>query len=106
MFHAWNHSWVRSFEKLNRREWFRTWSIQLHLYQQGSRLRGTHRGDFVSRDVSGRVEGSTIRIRSSYTEEHGDSLACSFNGRLAGDVLSGTLDMGEYLAARWTARRS
>lgn len=77
----------------------------LHLNQQGSRIEGTHQGDFVSRDLTGRVEGDTVRMRSAYTEERGDSLVFNFSGRLSGDEMSGTLDMGEYLLGKWTARR-
>ncbi len=77
----------------------------LHLHQQGSRLEGTHQGDYVSRDLSGSIDGDRVEFASSYTEQHGDSLMYHFSGRLAGDALSGTLDMGEYLAAKWTARR-
>ena len=77
----------------------------LHLRQQGNRIEGTHQGDYVARDASGAIEGDDVRIASSYTEEHGDNLAFTFSGKLAGDTMSGTLDMGEYLSATWTARR-
>jgi hypothetical protein len=46
-----------------------------------------------------------VRLRSNVSEEGGDSLGFSFSGKLAGDQLSGTLDMGEYLSATWTATR-
>jgi L-seryl-tRNA(Ser) seleniumtransferase len=77
----------------------------LHLKQAGNRLEGSHHGDFVSRDLSGTIDGNTIQISSSYTERHGDALSFRFTGTVAGDSMSGTLDMGEYLTATWTARR-
>ena len=77
----------------------------LHLKQSGTRLEGSHQGDFVSRDLTGTIEGNTVQISSSYTERHGDALSFRFTGTVAGDAMSGTLDMGEYLAARWTAKR-
>jgi L-seryl-tRNA(Ser) seleniumtransferase len=77
----------------------------LHLKQQGNRIEGTHQGDFVSRDLGGSIEGDQVRLASSYTERHGDSLNFQFSGKAAGDEISGTLDMGEYLEARWTAKR-
>lgn len=77
----------------------------LHLTQKGAEIAGTHQGDFVSRDLRGSMEGDNVRINSFYTERHGDSLMFEFNGRLANGELSGTLDMGEYLQAKWTARR-
>jgi hypothetical protein len=44
-------------------------------------------------------------MASSYTERHGDALSFRFNGDVSGDQMAGTLDMGEYLTAGWTARR-
>ena len=77
----------------------------LHLKQTGSRVEGSHQGDFVSRDLTGTIEGKAVQIASSYTERHGDSLSYRFSGNVEGDAMSGTLDMGEYLAAKWTAKR-
>jgi L-seryl-tRNA(Ser) seleniumtransferase len=78
---------------------------KLHLRQQGNRIEGTHQGDFVSRDLSGSIEGERVRMFSTYTERHGDSLMFAFTGEVYGDEISGTLDMEEYLMAKWTARR-
>ena len=77
----------------------------LFLTQAGNRLEGSHQGDFVSRDLTGTIEGNTVQIFSSYTERHGDALSFRFAGAVQGDGMSGTLDMGEYLTAKWTARR-
>ena len=77
----------------------------LHLKQTGSRFEGTHQGDFVSRDLSGTIDGNRVQLSSSYTERHGDSLSFRFSGTVAGDTMAGTLDMGEYLSAKWTAKR-
>ena len=77
----------------------------LHLKQAGNRLEGSHQGDFVSRDVAGTIDGSAVQISSTYTERHGDALSFRFTGTVDGDAMSGTLDMGEYLAATWTAKR-
>jgi L-seryl-tRNA(Ser) seleniumtransferase len=77
----------------------------LHLRQVGSRVEGTHQGDFVSRDLSGTIDGGRVQLSSAYTERHGDSLNFRFTGNVAGEEMTGTLDMGEYLAAKWTAKR-
>jgi L-seryl-tRNA(Ser) seleniumtransferase len=77
----------------------------LHLKQQGNRVEGTHQGDFVSRDLGGMIDGDHVRLQSSYTERHGDSLNFQFEGKATADGISGTLDMGEYLQARWSAKR-
>jgi L-seryl-tRNA(Ser) seleniumtransferase len=77
----------------------------LSLWQQGTRIEGSHRGNFVSRDLSGSIDGEAVRLSSSYDEEHGDALSFTFTGKVTGDQMSGTLDMGEYLGATWTATR-
>jgi seryl-tRNA(Sec) selenium transferase len=77
----------------------------LHLRQRGNDIDGTHQGDFVSRDLSGSIDGNTVKLRSAYGEEHGDALNFAFTGTVTGDEIAGTLDMGEYLLATWTAAR-
>jgi hypothetical protein len=46
-----------------------------------------------------------VKLHSAYDEEHGDALHFSFTGAVTGDEIAGTLDMGEYLSANWTAKR-
>jgi seryl-tRNA(Sec) selenium transferase len=82
-----------------------TSSHTLHLWQRGAEIDGTHQGDFVSRNVSGTIDGSVVRLQSTYGEENGDALMFTFTGTVTGDDIAGTLDMGEYLNARWMARR-
>ena len=77
----------------------------LHLRQRGNDVDGTHQGDFVARDLTGTISGSDVRLRSNYGGQTGDSLSFTFTGKLSGDEMAGELDMGEYLSARWTARR-
>jgi L-seryl-tRNA(Ser) seleniumtransferase len=74
-----------------------------HLRQRGNDLDGTHQGDFLSRDLRGTIDGGAVRIRSAYN--HGDELNYTFTGTLKGDEMAGELDLGEYLGARWTAKR-
>jgi L-seryl-tRNA(Ser) seleniumtransferase len=77
----------------------------LHLTQKGNDVGGLHQGEFVTREVTGTMDGDNVRIRSAYGEQHGDSVNLTFSGKVAGDQISGTLDMGEYLTATWTATR-
>jgi D-glucosaminate-6-phosphate ammonia-lyase len=77
----------------------------LYLKQEGNRIEGTHQGDFIARDMFGTIEGDEVRVASVVTESHGDALSYHFSGKLSRDAMSGTLDMGEYLTAKWTARR-
>jgi L-seryl-tRNA(Ser) seleniumtransferase len=77
----------------------------LHVRQRGNDLEGTHQGDFVSRDLRGSIDGATVRISSAYDESHGDAINFTFTGTVTGDEISGGAEMGEYLAARFSARR-
>src|SRR5688572_10826064 len=77
----------------------------LHLQQRDGRLEGLHQGDFLTRDITGTINGETVSLASVVTERHGDALTYRFKGKLAGATMSGALDMGEYLGATWTARR-
>ncbi len=76
---------------------------RLDIRQRGNDLDGTHQGDFVSRDLRGTIDGDDVRIRSSW--EHGDSLNYTFTGKVAGDEMAGDLSLGEYLDARFSAKR-
>jgi L-seryl-tRNA(Ser) seleniumtransferase len=77
----------------------------LTLRQKGNEVEGAHRGDFLTRDLYGTIDGSTVRLRSAIGEQTGDSINYTFNGSVTGDEMGGALDMGEYLSGRWTARR-
>jgi hypothetical protein len=76
----------------------------LTLEQDGNRLRGSHKGDFSSRDVFGTIEGEKIQLQSTDSKP-GDSITFTFSGALAGDTFSGPVYMGEYLNASFTAKR-
>jgi len=76
-----------------------------HLKQDGNRLEGSHQGDFVSRDLVGTIDGGTVQMSSSYAERHGDALNFRFTGTIHDDAMSGSLEMGEYLTASWSAKK-
>ncbi|HTU99550.1 MAG TPA: hypothetical protein VMF13_03365, partial [Luteitalea sp.] len=77
----------------------------LHLNQRDGRVEGLHRGNLVSRDIAGTMDGDAVTLTSRITERTGDSLNYRFTGRLQGDALAGDVDMGEYGKATFTARR-
>lgn len=76
----------------------------LYLTQDGNRIQGSHKGDFSTRDIFGTIEGDQIKLRSQHSEP-GDSVGFIFDGTLAGDTFSGPIYMGEYLNAKFTAKR-
>jgi len=76
----------------------------LTLEQDGNRLRGSHQGDFSVREVSGTIEGDRIKLQSTESKP-GDQIIFTFAGTLADNSFSGPVYMGEYLNAKFTARR-
>jgi D-glucosaminate-6-phosphate ammonia-lyase len=80
------------------------------LVQDGHKVTGSHQGEFQKRDLTGAIDGDTVVFNSSMTG-HGDSegflgdLLFRFDGKIEGEKMSGPLDMGEYLGAKWTAHR-
>lgn len=75
----------------------------LFLEQDGETLTGRHEGDLLSGDLKGSVHGNELDVRSSQPYE-GTRIHFRFTGRIEGDAMEGTVDMGEYGKARWTAR--
>lgn len=78
---------------------------KLHLRQRERDIDGAHEGDFLTRTLSGSIEGDRVQLRSRVGENHGDALSYTFTGTVSGDRMSGALDLGEYLHATWTAER-
>ncbi|HZU28353.1 MAG TPA: aminotransferase class V-fold PLP-dependent enzyme [Bryobacteraceae bacterium] len=78
---------------------------RVYIRQDGNRLEGTHQGDFVARDLFGSIDGSAVRFHSDTTERHGQALSYTFTGTATSDSMEGDLDMGEYLKAKWSAKR-
>jgi D-glucosaminate-6-phosphate ammonia-lyase len=77
----------------------------LFLMQEGNRITGSHKGDFAVRDVAGTIEGDQIKLRSQLSAP-GDSLGFIFAGSLSGETISGAIYMGEYLNAKFAAKRN
>jgi L-seryl-tRNA(Ser) seleniumtransferase len=67
-------------------------------------LQGTHSGEYLSGDLRGFVDGNNVEFQSSHPYE-GTRIDYKFQGRLNGDAMSGTVDLGEYGTGQWTARR-
>jgi seryl-tRNA(Sec) selenium transferase len=76
----------------------------LYLTQDGNHIQGSHKGDFSTRDVYGTIEGNQIKLRSQLSAP-GDSIGFIFAGTLAGDTFTGPVYMGEYLNAKFMAKR-
>ena len=44
----------------------------IHVTQEGNRLDGAHRGDFIERDLTGTISGDAVRFSSVQRESHGE----------------------------------
>ena len=76
----------------------------LAIEQQGDKLAGTHFGEFGAGELTGSVTANEVQFRSSQKIE-GQRLSYSFSGKVAGDKMNGSLDMGEYGMSEWSAVR-
>ena len=65
---------------------------------------GTHYGEYGSGDLTGSITANEVHFRSAQKIE-GQTLSYVFTGTMQGDQMQGTLDMGEYGLAQWSAER-
>ena len=77
---------------------------QLYLQQEGNWIQGAHQSDFSSQEIVGTVEGDRVKLRSQ-VREAADGILFLFSGRVSGDIISGSIFLGEYLTAQFTAKR-
>jgi L-seryl-tRNA(Ser) seleniumtransferase len=77
---------------------------QLAFEQKDNVLVGTHRGDVITGELRGSVDGPEVRFSSRHRYE-GSGLDYDFVGKLENDRLTGTVQMGEYGSAEWVAER-
>ena len=75
------------------------------LEQDGAKLTGTHRGEFYAGPIAGAVAANTVKFRTSH-KVHGTQLSYDFNGVVDNGEMKGTVAMGEYGTAKFTARKA
>ena len=75
----------------------------LFLEQKENWVSGTHQSDFATQEVVGMVENGEFRLRSNYRAV-GDGISYWFSGKKKGDGLTGSVFLGEYLTAKFTAK--
>ena len=78
---------------------------QLYIQQEDNWIEGVHQSDFSSQEIVGTAEGNKVKLRSQ-VRQPGDSIPFLFSGRVSGDIISGSIFLGEYLTAQFTAKRS
>ncbi len=78
---------------------------RLTIDQRDGKLRGIDRGDTLSGNLSGAVEGRRVTMRSAQRIQ-GAMLHYEFSGDVEGGRIEGVVKLGEYGQAKWTARRA
>lgn len=74
------------------------------LEQQGNRVNGTYFGEHVHGELAGTMSAGTLKFRSRQRYE-GTVLDYRFQGEVTRNHIEGTVNLGEYGKARWTATR-
>ncbi|MEE2658853.1 MAG: aminotransferase class V-fold PLP-dependent enzyme [Candidatus Latescibacterota bacterium] len=76
----------------------------LLLTQDGNWIEGLHESDFAMQPISGIVEDNAVRLRSIF-HRPGDTIPFLFSGTVSGETFSGSIHLGEYLMATFSAHR-
>ena len=76
----------------------------LYLEQDGNWMQGTHHSDFSSQEIMGMVEGDQVKLRSN-VRIPGSGVTYMFSGTATKDTMTGSIYLGEYLNAKFTAKR-
>jgi uncharacterized pyridoxal phosphate-dependent enzyme len=75
------------------------------LTQTGGALQGEQHGELYSATLKGVVHANQVQLRSEMPVS-GNSISWTFQGQLEGDRLSGTVHLGEFGDATWSAMRA
>ena len=76
----------------------------LYIEQDGNWIQGSHKGDLSVREMTGMMEGDKVILRST-ERRPGDNVTFIFSGTLVDGTISGPIHLGEYLTAKFTAKR-
>ncbi|MER3375156.1 MAG: aminotransferase class V-fold PLP-dependent enzyme [Allomuricauda sp.] len=80
-----------------------TGSHYFYLEQEGNWITGTHQSDFSTQKMVGMIEGNEVKLRSTYRVS-GDNISYWFSGELKDGNLEGSVFLGEYLTATFSAK--
>lgn len=87
-------------------EYFATTSRhRLSVTQDGNWIEGIHETELTVLPLAGVVEGDQVKLRSQMRRP-GDAIPFLFAGTASGDTISGSIHLGEYLTATFSAVRT
>ena len=92
------------------------WDVEVHyalstsqhsftIEQDGNWIQGTHKGDMDTKNMVGTIDGDEVKIKSTIPIV-GNIIIYLFSGKVSGDTISVDIHMGEYLTAKFTAKRN
>jgi uncharacterized pyridoxal phosphate-dependent enzyme len=76
----------------------------IFLHQDGNWITGKHATDFALVDLIGMLDGENLKMKSN-VRQPGDGISFLFTGKASDKQLSGSILLGEYLTAKFTAQR-
>ncbi len=74
------------------------------LKQEGAALSGDYRSQYAWTSVQGSVSGNAVSFRTMVRYE-ASHVTYDYRGEVEGDIMRGTVDMGEYYTAEWVAHK-
>ncbi len=78
---------------------------QLAIRQDGNWIEGTHKSAFSIHELAGVVERDDVKLQSA-ARQPGDHVPFLFCGTVTDDTISGSIHLGEYLTATFSAKRA
>jgi hypothetical protein len=78
---------------------------QLFIDQKGNWIEGMHKTDFQMLEMVGMIEQDNIKLRSNFRVP-GNGITYLFSGKATRESINGSIYMGEYLTAKFTATRN
>jgi uncharacterized pyridoxal phosphate-dependent enzyme len=75
------------------------------LEQQEGAVTGVHQGEIYSGNLTGKVHAQQVSFRSVMAVG-GNEIEYAFTGTVTGNSMGGTVDLGEYGHAQWSAARA
>jgi len=77
----------------------------LYIEQDGNWIQGTHHSDFTAQEIMGILEGDQVKMRSN-VRIPGSGVTYLFSGTATKDSMDGSIHLGEYLTAKFSAKRA
>ncbi|THV58176.1 aminotransferase class V-fold PLP-dependent enzyme [Flagellimonas alvinocaridis] len=74
------------------------------LEQDGNWISGSHTSEYASQDIIGMIEGDEVVLRSNFRIP-GNGISFWFIGKISNGELSGSVFLGEYLTAKFAAKK-